>query len=118
VAQETAIRAGAAESYDEFVRKTEVQKAVTDFEDKMTALGAGLKWVSDLRSYYAKIDSNNVQREQIAAQLELGYANINARMKELMLQLESNKELLGMQLDSKEWQVMQQTILCLNLGMC
>jgi hypothetical protein len=59
-------------------RAIEVEKMVKDHSDRMQALQMSQTWLDSLRNYELGKERNEIAREQIAATLSLGYAQIAA----------------------------------------
>lgn len=117
-AEETQIRSQAASEFDQSIRAQQIQKAVTDFEDKMQALGNAQTLLNSMRQYALGLDSNNVQREGIQANVMIARERIAAELDMLMKQIGSNQEMQQAQIDFQTWLVLQKQILCTNFGMC
>ncbi len=66
----------AGADYTAGVRDLEIQKAVQDFDDQLEGIDRGQKWLDQLRSYSLSKDSNQIERDRLAATLALGYAKI------------------------------------------
>lgn len=60
-------------------REIEIEKMIADHNDKMAALDRAENWLNNLRTYELGKERNQIAREQIAAQLSLGYASIQAQ---------------------------------------
>ncbi len=112
------IRLAGDQRFSEGTRQLRVEKATRDFEDKLSAVDRGQKYLDSLRSYVAQLDVTQAEREKLKATIELGYARIDAEMKMLMKQLASQKDLLQLSIGSQEkiaqwginssnWQLMQ-----------
>jgi hypothetical protein len=94
------VRRAADVEFGQQVQQIQVDKATTDFQDRMAALNAAQNWLNSLRDYVAKLDVNQVQREQIAAQLKLGFANIDAQKALLAQKFGYDMQLLQTQLSA------------------
>jgi hypothetical protein len=118
-AQEARTISAAGSEFDAGQRELRIQKAATDFTDKLAALKTAQDWLNSLRSYALGMDSNNVQREAILANLTLGREKIQSEMDILLATIAGNKDLLGMQLDSNEATTLQRMLMCLqNPALC
>lgn len=76
--------------YSKGVRDLNIEKANKDLELKMKGLDAAQRWLDSRRQYLLQKESNSLQREIGLANIRLGYAR-----------LDSEKELLQMQLDAR-----------------
>jgi hypothetical protein len=117
-AQEARVVQGAGAEFGAGQRDLRLQKAATDFSDKLQALGTAQQWLNGLRQYALGMDSNNVQREGILANLTLGRERIQAEMQQLLATIAANKDLAGMQIDSNETMNLQRQIICIQTGQC
>lgn len=97
-----AVRRAGDQRFSESSRQLRMDKAKTDFEDKLAAVDRAQAYLNSLRSYVAQLDVTQSEREKLKATIELGYARIDAEMKMLLKQLASQKELLGMSLNSQQ----------------
>lgn len=113
-AQEQRIVSGAGAEFDAGQRDLRTQKAMTDFTDKLSALKTAQDWLNSLRNYALGMDSNNVQREAIMANLTLGREKIRSEMDILLATIQGNKDALGMQLDSNEVISLERILRCIN----
>lgn len=117
-AQEGRLIQGVGAAFDQGQRELRVTKAKQDFTDKLAGLGKAQEWLNSLRQYALGMDSNNVQRESILSNYELGVMNIKSQMALLQAKIASDKELQAAQLDSTESMNMQQIITCIQTGVC
>ncbi len=79
-----------------------VTKVNADFEDKVVAVNRMLGYVNELRTYAAQLNMTEAEREKLEATIKLGYEQLKQQFSMLQMQLASNKELLGMSLQSQE----------------
>jgi hypothetical protein len=101
------VAAGARRAASSQVAQTgeafEMEKVKNDFNQRLAGIKAAQEWLDSLRSHAATLDQTAADRERTAATIALGYAQIAAQKAMLSQQLASNKDLLGMQLNSAEW---------------
>lgn len=69
-------RIAGASQYSAGVQDIMVQKANADFEDRMSALDRGQKWLDNMRQYELGLDQNSIERDRLRASLTLGYARL------------------------------------------
>lgn len=112
-AQAGQARSQAQQTFAQGQREARQQKAFYDFEDKMGALGKAQEWLNSLRQYSLGLEQNAIAREQINASILIARERIAADAQQLMQQLNSQRDLLGMQLGSQEWMFMQSQLQCL-----
>jgi len=58
-------------------------KIDADFQDKTAAIEEGISWLNSLRDYASRIYSTQAQREAAMANVQLGYATLQAQMDQL-----------------------------------
>lgn len=83
-----AARNAAAGSYTSGVRDILMKKVDADMQDKLNALDRAQKWLDDLRQYSLSADMNNIQREQLKANIALAYAKLHQDRDSLQAQLQ------------------------------
>lgn len=107
-------RISARQTFDQAMRDTRVQKAKSDFDDKMQGLQQAQQYWKELHDWQLGLDAHSIDRERIQAQLTMARENIASQMEQLMAQLGSQKDLLGMQIDSTEFLSLQRMMLCVQ----
>lgn len=85
------------------VRAQKLEKVKVDFEDKLAGLDRAQKYLDSLRAATSQFNATAADRERNEAAIRLGYAQLAQQKSQFASQLESNKELLQLSLNSQEF---------------
>jgi hypothetical protein len=102
-AEAGAARRAGADRLAQDVRTQKLEKVKTDFEDKLAGLDRAQKYLDSLRAATSQFNATAADRERNEAAIRLGYAQLAQQKSQFASQLESNKELLAMSLNSQEF---------------
>jgi hypothetical protein len=92
-----AVRAGAEAQRGQAVVGVQTAKINADFQDKMSAIDRGQKYLDGLRDSEYRYALMGEQRRQFDANLALGYASLSQQRSMLQMQLQSNWDMLRAQ---------------------
>jgi hypothetical protein len=101
--QAAAARRAGIDRFTNDVRAQKLEKVKADFEDKLSALDRMQKHLDSSRAALSQFNATAADRERNEAAIRLGYAQLAQQKDQFVSQLASNKELLGMSLNSAEF---------------
>jgi hypothetical protein len=97
------VRRAAASDYTKGVQGIQQEKATADFQDKIMALDRGQKWLDSMRDYSLRSDLTELQKEQLHANIALGYANLEAERERLSKTLGAQWDLANLARQPVPW---------------
>jgi hypothetical protein len=101
--QAAGARRAGADRLAQDVRAQKLEKVKFDFEDKLAGLDRSQKYLDSLRAAASQFNATAADRERNESAIRLGYAQLAQQKSQFVDQLASNKELLGMSLNSAEF---------------